>query len=64
MTRDDARGLVRKRIKETERQADITSADYCGRACVWTVMIPVKIALTPIEACQILVESPVSNCER
>jgi hypothetical protein len=52
-----------ERIKETEKNSDITAADYCGRMCAWTTIIPVKIALTPVDALLIGLESPVTNVE-
>ena len=63
MKRDDAREHVRKKIRRTEDKVGITSADYCGRACIWTAMIPYRILKTPYDAFCILVESPVSNIE-
>lgn len=64
MTRDAARQHVRTKIKDTEKTAGITSADYCARAAVWTAMIPVRILNTPFDAGMIFVESPVTNIER
>jgi hypothetical protein len=61
MTRDDAEKRVRKQVKETEKQAGISSADYCGRAAAWTAMIPVKAAVTPVEALLIGLESPCAD---
>lgn len=63
MKRDAAREHVRKKIKRTEQIAKITVADYCGRAAVWTAMIPVSILKTPCDAAMIFVESPVTNIE-
>ena len=63
MDRDAARRRVRERIKQTEKNSDITAADYCGRMCAWTTTIPVKIALTPVDALLIGLESPVTNVE-
>ena len=63
MSRDDAKQLVRDRIKETEQRAGIGKTDYCGRACFWTLMITVKVAVTPVEAFLIGIESPCSNWE-
>jgi hypothetical protein len=61
MTRDEARRRVKDRIAETEKTASIGGGDYCGRACVWTAMIPLKVAVTPIEALLIGLESPCAD---
>jgi hypothetical protein len=63
MNRDAARDHVNGRIRSTEQAVGITAGDYCGRAAVWTGMIPVKIVMSPFDAACILVESPVSNIE-
>ena len=63
MTRDDAREQVRRKIKRTEETAGITSSDYCGRAIVWTGLIPYRIVKTPVDAVFMLFESPATNIE-
>jgi hypothetical protein len=61
MPRDDAKKHVRDRIHDTERGAEVGWDDYCGRACWWGVMIPVKVAMTPCEAFLIGIESPCAD---
>ena len=63
MTRDAAREHVRKKIKRTEKIADITSCDYWGRMAFWTASIPYCFFKTPFDAVCIFVESPVTNIE-
>ena len=63
MTPGEARGHIRRRIRETEQQAGITWADYCAGDCLWSASIPYKIIITPIEATVMGLESPCSNYE-
>jgi len=63
MKRDEARELVRRKIKDAEKDAGITQVDYCGRAAVWTALIPYRFLKTGVDAVLMIAESPVTNVE-
>ncbi len=63
MKRDAAREHVKRKIRETEKAADITAKTYCATMTRWTLSIPGRFCKTSVDAICIFAESPVSNIE-